>query len=187
LKPGTEQLPESSAIVIRSQPTDSLLKIMMHRSDNFYAEQTLLMISNQLLGVMNDARIIDTLLKTVYAQMPQVPQWVDGSGLSRHNLISPLDFVYVLRKMHEEFGWKRITTIFASAGNGTLGELYREIPGKIYAKTGSMNSVVTLSGFLITRKGRLLIFSVLVNDEQIPASGVRSSVRDFLGGISDRY
>jgi serine-type D-Ala-D-Ala carboxypeptidase/endopeptidase (penicillin-binding protein 4) len=49
---------------IHSQPTDSLLKPMMHRSDNFFAEQTLLMVSNERLGIMNDEKIIDTILKT---------------------------------------------------------------------------------------------------------------------------
>ncbi len=187
LPAGTVPQPEGSGFLVYSQPTDSLLKIMMHRSDNFYAEQSLLMLSNQLLGVMSDAKIIDTLLKTVYARLPQAPQWVDGSGLSRHNLISPRDFVYVLANMQETSDWNRITTIFASAGNGTLGELYRSIPGKIYAKTGSMNGVVTLSGFLVTRKGRRLVFSVLVNNQRNPASQVRSQVRDFLGRINERF
>src|SRR6185503_20730184 len=48
---------------IHSQPTDSLLKPMKHRSDNFFAEQSLLMVSNERLGIMNDERIIDTILK----------------------------------------------------------------------------------------------------------------------------
>jgi D-alanyl-D-alanine carboxypeptidase/D-alanyl-D-alanine-endopeptidase (penicillin-binding protein 4) len=73
-----ERLPD--VVKIYSQPTDSLLKIMMHRSDNFFAEQTLLMVSNEKLGFMSDARIIDTLLKTDFAGLPQKPKWVDGSG-----------------------------------------------------------------------------------------------------------
>lgn len=36
---------------------------MLHRSDNFFAEQTLLMASNEFLGYMNEKDIIDTLLK----------------------------------------------------------------------------------------------------------------------------
>ena len=94
--------------IIHSQPTDSLLKITMHRSDNFFAEQTLLMVSNERLGLMSDAKIIDTLLKTDYKAMPQKPKWVDGSGLSRYNLISPQDFVFVLEKMKNEFAVSRV-------------------------------------------------------------------------------
>jgi D-alanyl-D-alanine carboxypeptidase/D-alanyl-D-alanine-endopeptidase (penicillin-binding protein 4) len=44
--------------MIYSQPVDSMLKPMMYRSDNFFAEQTLLMASNEHLGYMNDEKII---------------------------------------------------------------------------------------------------------------------------------
>ena len=71
--------------IIHSQPSDSLFKPMMHRSDNFFAEQTLLMASNEHLGYMNDEKIIDTLLKADLKDVPQKPKWVDGSGLSRYN------------------------------------------------------------------------------------------------------
>src|SRR5207253_2251461 len=91
-----------------SQPTDSLLKPMMHNSDNFFAEQTLLMISNEKLGFMNDAAIIDTLLRADYKSLPQKPRWVDGSGLSRYNLFTPQDFVAILEKIKAEFGMERI-------------------------------------------------------------------------------
>jgi D-alanyl-D-alanine carboxypeptidase/D-alanyl-D-alanine-endopeptidase (penicillin-binding protein 4) len=63
--------PHGKNFVIHSQPTDSLLKPMMHRSDNFFAEQSLLMVSNERLGYMNDAKIIDTLLKTDFKDLPQ--------------------------------------------------------------------------------------------------------------------
>lgn len=110
---------------IHSQPTDSLLKPMMHRSDNFFAEQTLLMVSNEKLGIMNDAKIIDTLLKTDFKGLPQLPKWVDGSGLSRYNLITPQDFVWVLTKMKADFSWQRITTILATGNEGTLSNYYK--------------------------------------------------------------
>jgi D-alanyl-D-alanine carboxypeptidase/D-alanyl-D-alanine-endopeptidase (penicillin-binding protein 4) len=46
---------------------------MMHRSDNFFAEQTLLMASNEKLGFMSDRAMIDTLLKTDLKDIPQNP------------------------------------------------------------------------------------------------------------------
>ena len=148
---------------IHSQPTDSLLRPMMHNSDNFFAEQTLLMVSNEVLGYMSDEAIIDTLLKTDLKDLPQKPRWVDGSGLSRYNLFSPNDFIYLLQKMQAEFGMRRIKNILPTAGQGTLRGYYENAIGKIYAKTGSMSNNVSLSGYITTKKNKALLFSVHIN------------------------
>jgi len=177
----------SSFIKIHSQPTDSLLKPMMHRSDNFFAEQSLLMVSNEMLGVMNDAKIIDTILKTDFKDLPQKPRWVDGSGLSRYNLFTPQDFVAILNKMKNEFGMERIKVIFPTGGEGTISSYYKADSGYIYAKTGTLSGVVAFSGYLYTKKGKLLIFSTLVNNHQASATGVRRAVEKFLQGVRSKY
>ncbi len=173
--------------VLHSQPTDSILKPMMHRSDNFFAEQSLLMVSNEMLGVMSDAKIIDTLLKTDLNDLPQKPRWVDGSGLSRYNLFTPQDFVVILNKMKDEFGMERIKIILPTGGEGTISSYYKADSGYIYAKTGTLSGVVALSGFLYTKKGKLLIFSALVNNHQASATDVRRAVEKFLRGIRNSY
>ncbi|HEX7844567.1 MAG TPA: D-alanyl-D-alanine carboxypeptidase/D-alanyl-D-alanine-endopeptidase [Chitinophagaceae bacterium] len=172
---------------VKSQPTDSLLKPMMHRSDNFFAEQSLLMVSNKLLGVMNDSKIIDTLLKTDFKDLPQKPRWADGSGLSRYNLFTPQDFVAILNKMQKEFPMERIKTIFATGGEGTISSYYKADSGYIYAKTGTLSGVVAFSGFLYTKKGKLLIFSTLVNNHQANVTDIRRAIEKFLKGIRSRY
>ncbi len=172
---------------IHSQPTDSLLKPMMHRSDNFFAEQSLLMVSNEMLGVMNDEKIIDTLLKTDFKDLPQKPRWVDGSGLSRYNLFTPQDFVAILNKMKNEFGMERIKVILPTGGEGTISSYYKADSGYIYGKTGTLSGVVAFSGFLYTKKGKLLIFSTLVNNHQATATEVRKAVEKFLVGIRNKY
>ncbi|MGZ8559718.1 MAG: D-alanyl-D-alanine carboxypeptidase, partial [Chitinophagaceae bacterium] len=173
--------------IIHSQPTDSLLKPMMHRSDNFFAEQSLLMVCNERLGVMNDEKIIDTLLKTDLKDLPQKPRWVDGSGLSRYNLFTPQDFVFILNKMKNEFGIERIKNIFPTGGEGTLTNYYIADSNYIYAKTGSLSGVVALSGFLYTKKGKELIFSVVVNNHQASGTEVRRAVEKFLQGVRNKY
>jgi D-alanyl-D-alanine carboxypeptidase/D-alanyl-D-alanine-endopeptidase (penicillin-binding protein 4) len=170
-----------------SRPTDSLLKPMMHHSDNFFAEQSLLMVSNQLLGVMNDRRVIDTLLKTDFKDLPQKPRWVDGSGLSRYNLFSPQDMVFILNKMRTDFGMDRIKNILATGNTGTLTNYYVAENGFFFAKTGTLSGVVALSGFLYTKKGRLLILSVLVNNHNATAAQVRRAVERFVEGIRNNY
>jgi len=172
---------------IHSQPTDSLLKPMMHRSDNFFAEQSLLMVSNEKLGVMSDAKIIDTLLKTDFKDLPQKPRWVDGSGLSRYNLFTPQDFVAILNKMKNEFGMERIKVILPTGGEGTISNYFKADSGYIYGKTGTLSGVVAFSGFLYTKKGKLLIFSTLINNHQSSATDIRKAIEKFLKKIRLDY
>ncbi len=172
---------------VKTQPTDSLLKPMMHNSDNFFAEQSLLMVSNERLGIMNDAKIIDTLLKTDFKDLPQKPRWVDGSGLSRYNLFTPQDFVAILNKMKNEFGMERIKVILPTGGEGTISSYYKADSNYIFVKTGTLSGVVALSGFLYTKKGKLLIFSTLVNNHQASATAVRRAVEKFIQGLREKY
>jgi D-alanyl-D-alanine carboxypeptidase/D-alanyl-D-alanine-endopeptidase (penicillin-binding protein 4) len=172
---------------IYSQPTDSLLKPMMHRSDNFFAEQSLLMVSNEKLGVMNDSKIIDTLLKTDFKDLPQKPRWADGSGLSRYNLFTPQDFVAILNKMKNEFGMERLKVILPTGGEGTISNYYKADSGYIYGKTGTLSGVVAFSGFLYTKKGKLLIFSTLINNHQASATEVRRAIEKFLQQLRAEY
>lgn len=179
------QQPQGTNFVY-TQPLDTMLAIMMHRSDNFFAEQSLLMVSRKLIGVMDDRQIIKKILETDFKDLPQVPGWADGSGLSRYNLFTPQDFVIILNKMKNEFGMERMKAILPTGGTGTLSSLYKNEKGYIFAKTGTLNGVVALSGYLITKKNKLLIFSFLVNNHRSNSSDIRKGVEQFLIGIRNK-
>lgn len=170
-----------------SQPTDSLLSIMMHRSDNFFAEQTLLMSGYQIHGWLDDTRTIDTLLKSDLAAIPDRPRWVDGSGLSRYNMMTPRSIVWVLDQIQQTAGWDRVKAIFATGNEGTLAGLYKSYSGKIFAKTGTLSNTVALSGYLFTKSGKQLIFSVMVNAHQTGAGNIRRAIEQLLTGVIDGY
>ncbi len=178
---------DERVVIIHSQPSDSLFKPMMHRSDNFFAEQTLLMASNEFLGYMNDEAIIDTLLKTYLKDIPQKPKWVDGSGLSRYNLFTPQDFIYILNKMKNEFGMERMKTILATGGEGTLKNYFLTDAGFIYAKTGTLSNNCALSGYIITKKNKFLLFSIIANNYQTGATPVRRAVEKFMKYVRIAY
>jgi D-alanyl-D-alanine carboxypeptidase/D-alanyl-D-alanine-endopeptidase (penicillin-binding protein 4) len=185
----TDYTPQNSTsgFPVYSQPSDSLFKIMMHRSDNFFAEQTLLMAANEHLGEMNDTKMIDTMLKTDLKDLRQRPKWVDGSGLSRYNLISPEGFVQLLKKLKDEFGFERLKIILPGANEGTLEGLYKGYEQHIFAKTGTISNNLALSGYLITKKNRQLIFSVMVNNHQASAPFIRKGIESFITSVIDRY
>jgi D-alanyl-D-alanine carboxypeptidase/D-alanyl-D-alanine-endopeptidase (penicillin-binding protein 4) len=170
---------------IKTIPTDSLLKIMMLRSDNFYADQIILMASEQLLGRMDDAALIDTVTKLIFANLPQRMRWVDGSGLSRYNLNTPENYIAILQQMQAKFGEARVKNIFEKGGEGTIAAYYKKFPGTIYAKTGTLGGQVALSGFIFTPKKQKLYFSVLVANHMSPSSAqVRRAVETYLTSVT---
>ena len=182
LDAGHENNAPSTAAKIYSRPLDSLLKPLMHRSDNFYAEQALLMVGKELHQSFDDKKTIAYLLANDLADLAQKPNWVDGSGLSRYNLFTPENFTSILHKMYKAYSFERLQNIFPTGGEvgGTLSSNYKNLNGKIFAKTGTLSGQVALSGYLITKKGKTLIFSVLVNNHTTSASNVRKAVEQFI-------
>ena len=178
-------LPATSYKTIKTVATDSLLKIMMLRSDNFYADQIVLMASEQLLGKMDDAALIDTVSKTFFTNLPQRMRWVDGSGLSRYNLNTPENYIAILQQMQAKFGEARVKNIFEKGGEGTISAYYKNFPGTMYAKTGTLGGQVALSGFIYTPKLQKLYFSVLVANHMSPTSTqVRRAVETYLTSVT---
>lgn len=187
---GKELTPTTTSVqagrILYSQPADSLYKIMMYRSDNFFAEQVLLMAAAQRLGLLDEKKLIQYALMNELKGFPQMPRWADGSGLSRYNLFTPHDFVWILNKMQNEFGLERLKKIFPSGGKGTLLQYYKADPAYVYAKTGTMSGVVCLSGYLYNAAGKPFIFSVLVNNHMQPAWMIRKKVEGFLNGVAGK-
>ena len=178
-------LPATSYKTIKTVATDSLLKIMMLRSDNFYADQIVLMASEQLFGKMDDAALLDSTKKLFFADLPQKMRWADGSGLSRYNLNTPENYIAILQQMHAKFGEVRVKNIFEKGGEGTISAYYKNFPGTMYAKTGTLGGQVALSGFIYTPKQQKLYFSVLVANHMSPSSTqVRRAVETYLTKVT---
>ena len=170
---------------IKTVSTDSLLKIMMLRSDNFYADQIVLMASEQLFGKMDDAALLDSTKKLFFADLPQKMRWADGSGLSRYNLNTPENYIAILQQMQSKFGEARVKNIFEKGGEGTIAAYYKNFPGTMYAKTGTLGGQVALSGFIYTPKQQKLYFSVLVANHMSPSSTqVRRAVETYLTKVT---
>ena len=172
---------------IRSQSSDSLFRIMMHRSDNFYAEQVLLMAGNEMNTGFEEEKTIGALLEGDLKDIPQKPRWVDGSGLSRYNLFSPKDMVFIIQKLINEFGIERITNILPTGGAGTLKNMFLTDKGFVFAKTGSMGNTYCLSGLMKTVKGKTLLFSIMTNNFSGKTADVKKPIEQLLHDIRMKY
>ncbi|HEX8262081.1 MAG TPA: D-alanyl-D-alanine carboxypeptidase/D-alanyl-D-alanine-endopeptidase [Allosphingosinicella sp.] len=91
----------------------------------------------------------------------------DGSGMSSYNRIAPRAMVAFLRwAAAQPWGAAWRATLPIGGVDGTLDGRFKGSPlqGRIFAKTGTLNASNALSGFMIARSGRTLLFSAFAND-----------------------
>jgi serine-type D-Ala-D-Ala carboxypeptidase/endopeptidase (penicillin-binding protein 4) len=168
---------------VYTQAKNEVLKSMMYRSDNFIAEQILLMVSNELFKEMDETKLIQYLLNNDLNELPQLPKWVDGSGLSRYNLITPEDFVFMLNKMKNEFGWQKISNIFPKGNEGTLKNMFINNANQIFAKTGTLSNNFCISGYLKSNAGKEFTFSIMVNNHMQKTAEIKKIIENYLTEI----
>ena len=99
----------------------------------------------------------------------------DGSGLSRYDYISPRTAVRVLDAMRRSPNFQVFYDALPIAGvDGTIRTRMRGTPamGNVHAKTGSVAMARSLSGYVTTADGRMLLFSFLANNWTVPVRDV---------------
>lgn len=150
---------------IYATASDTLYQRMLQESDNFIAEQLLLLCSDALFSNLNTRQVIDFAKDNLMQDFPDVPIWVDGSGLSRYNLLTPRTVVFLLEKIQKEVAEDRLFQLLPAGGvSGTIEDWYGAEQPYIFAKTGTFSNNHCLSGYLITASGRKLIFSFMHNN-----------------------
>ncbi len=172
----------------RGAPLAPLLKEMMLFSDNFIAEQVLWMTSDRLFQTLDSERTIDYLLKTSLSDLPDRPKWVDGSGLSRHNLITPRSLVRVVEKLQELLPKEQFEEYLAIGGkSGTLKNTFQAAEPYVFAKTGSMSSSYSLAGLVKTKSGKTYAFAFMNSNFPFPVATVRKEVEKVMIQVRDHF
>lgn len=182
-----QPLPEQWSTVM-SIPTDSALKEMMQESDNFIAEQLLLMCGGVVTDTLNIDKAIDHVQIQMMTGIPDRPVWVDGSGLSRYNLFTPRAVVWLWELLLKKYGKERLYPLLAAGGqSGTIRHYYKADPPYIYGKTGTLSNNHILSGYLITKSGKTLIFSFMNNNYTTESYPVKKRMEKILWKIREKY
>lgn len=172
-----------------SIPTsDSLFQRLMQISDNFIAEQLLLMCSDKVLGYQNTRKIIDYCKDNLLSDLADEPLWYDGSGLSRYNMFTPRSLVSLLDDMRNTYSEERIFTIFPAGGkSGTIERYYGDLEPYVFAKTGTLRNNHCLSGYLKTDSGQTLIFSFMNNHYKNSSDKVKKEMEKVLRIVKEQF
>ena len=175
------QFPECEKLYYYAVPSDSVYKHILVESDNFLAEQLLLVISNQLGDTLSSRKVIEHLINGELSELNEEINWVDGSGLSRYNQVTPNGMVNILRRIYKKVPREKLFDLMPESGNsGTMENSFINLKGKIHAKTGSMSHVYNLSGFLETNSGNTLIFSFMNNNFTISFNDLKTEMERVL-------
>jgi D-alanyl-D-alanine carboxypeptidase/D-alanyl-D-alanine-endopeptidase (penicillin-binding protein 4) len=170
--PSGPQVPEGRDALAEhvSIPLGDSVKLVNKISQNLHAEMLLRTAARQngLWATPDDLAKFPADFYAAVGIAPGDVVQVDGSGLSRHDLVTPRAIVTLLKYTQGQPWFAAYYASLPVAGvDGTLEDRMKTTiaAGKIHAKTGSVEHVRTRSGFAETPAGRRLIFSFLSNNE----------------------
>ncbi len=172
----------------QSKPLIEDLRVINKVSQNLHAEILLRLLGRE----KGTAGTVEGGLEVLrgFLNKAGVPgdQYVfyDGSGLSRQNLATPHSVVQLLRYAASQPWGASFRDTFPVAGvDGSLSDRFRNIgaQGRVYAKTGSLGGVKTLSGYATTDRGERVAFSILSNNFNLPTKRVTDAIDAIVGAI----
>jgi D-alanyl-D-alanine carboxypeptidase/D-alanyl-D-alanine-endopeptidase (penicillin-binding protein 4) len=181
---------DRNAKTIFSNSTKDVLKNLMLPSDNFIAEQLLLTYADRLNLPLKASSVIAGIKKNYLDSLPDEPKWVDGSGLSRQNLFTPRSMIKLLEMIYQEVNNRDLLFDLLPAGgkSGTLRNAYPKTDHPfVFAKTGTLSGVHNQSGYLVTKNGKLLLFSFMNNNYVQSTAEVRKEMVRVMTFIHDNY
>ena len=152
--------------------------VLMKVSQNQYGETLLKAVGAKQsgLGTTRAGRAAATRTFTGWSIPEDAYVMSDGSGLSRYNYIAPSTITTVLRRMYSDPRHREpfVATFPIAGKDGTISTRMRNTRAaeNAVAKTGSIANVRSLSGFVRTRDGEMLVFSIIANDFVIPAATI---------------
>lgn len=155
-------------IVHQSPELKDIVKILMKRSQNLYAETMvrIMGLTQKGEGSFYKGREVVAERLEEMGIKPHSYSYADGSGLTRYNFVSPEEIVKILEYMYRTDYKELWQDIQPLAGvDGTLKNRMKGTlaAGNVKAKTGTISNVRGLSDYVTTMEGEELVFSFLVN------------------------
>lgn len=183
--------PYDTVYVVTSPPLREILKHFMKPSQNQIGEALLKTIGLERTGTGSadaGAAVVTSQLREWGVDSTGVVVY-DGSGLSRHDLVSPETIVKILLAMQKDTAFNAFYESFPIAGvDGTIRNRMKGTAAEnnLRGKTGTIEFVRSLSGYVDSGDGALLVFSFLSNHFTTPVAEI-SRVQDAVGALLAEY
>ena len=159
---------------IRSLPLGEWVQVINQRSNNNYADT--------LLSDLGGSTVVRSALSDLGIQ-PTHYRLMDGSGLSRNNMVRPVDILSLLRFMDASPNRDLFRASLPVAGmSGTLRNRmkFTSAQGIVQAKTGTLRGVKALSGYLQQPEYGEIVFSIFANHLGQSGSAMASAIDEIM-------
>jgi D-alanyl-D-alanine carboxypeptidase/D-alanyl-D-alanine-endopeptidase (penicillin-binding protein 4) len=164
----------------RSQPLATIARAMLKDSINLYGEALMRLNAASGAPATNDAALEGLGKRLAAWGIPRDGQHlVDGSGLSRRDLIAPEALMVLLKKAFEPAGTSPFVSGLPVAGvDGSLAARMKgtAAEGNLRAKTGTMSNIRSLAGYVTTRDGEHLALVIMVNNYEGAGADANESI-----------
>ncbi len=178
-----------------SKPINQLMADTLKPSDNLYADSLYLHAAAKLHGTPLNWQQAEPVVKNFLQQQTginlQSAVLTDGSGLSRHDLLTAQQTVDLLQFLHNRFplAYEYISALPVAGFDGTLQRRFRKPTqqGLLRAKTGTMTGVISLSGYLYTANAHTLAFAIFINRKPGTSPAVSGQYRSLVDALCDFF
>ena len=192
--PGTVPLEARTVAKHLSPPLANIIKLMNKPSDNWIAELLFKTIGAEVMGEpgtwQKGRDAVNEFLEEITGE-PPAHRFVDGSGLSRYNLLNAELLTKLLVYMHQNFElMPEYLASFPIAGvDGTLGNRMQGMYAEkvLRAKTGTLSGVSALAGYTVTADDEVFAFGILISHyvgSATPARDIQDQIGNYLTGFS---
>lgn len=175
---------------LESPPLIDIVKGVLEPSQNWMAEQLVRALGTREGGPAGwpaGTRAMRRILQSDFGLDSLDIDIRDGSGLSAYNLVTPRAVVELLRGVHRRPWAAAYASALAEPGedDSTLSRRLDGLQGRVFAKTGTITHVNSLSGYVDTPDGRRLAFALLTNASGLRASQVRGLLDRVVRRLAD--
>lgn len=172
----------------RSPPLSDIVKSTNFDSNNLYCEALLKTIGLEETGKGSGSggiKVITEYLESLSLDVEGL-RMDDGSGLSARNLISTSLMAEFLKEQAKAKDLKWATSFLPRVGSqGTVRHMLKNSPAKdrVWAKSGSMEGILSYSGYVKAKSGKWLSFCVIVNGFPQKIRTIRKHLEDFIESV----
>ena len=191
-------VPSDAKVIAKhlSPPLADILKLMNKPSDNWIAELIFKTIGAEVIGepgTWQKGRQAVTEFLSEIMDDPPVHRFVDGSGLSRYNLLNAELLTDLLVHTYHNFALmpEYLASLPIAGVDGTLKNRMQGMYAEkvLRAKTGTLSGVSALAGYTVTADDEVFAFGILISHYVGPpavARGIQDKIGNYLTGFSRR-